>query len=161
MTSCISSLRLFRSLSPPSQAVPFSLRLTVNRSCALVAGVCFHIPGTLMLKHHSFTSQCLKNNWLRNRYLALSVCFPKSEEVLSFFSEASSRSSPQSLTFSLMLSRWFYLSQGVQCSLWLLNPAVSLAPYAPLFDFSFSSSPPSPPAPEKKTDQVLSSCLTC
>ena len=37
----------------------------------LVAGVCFHIPGTLMLKHHSFTSQCLKNNLLRNRYLAL------------------------------------------------------------------------------------------
>ena len=34
-----------------------------------------------------------------------------------------------------------------------------LRPHAPLFEFSFSSTPPSPPAPEKKTDQVWSSCL--
>ena len=65
---------------------------------------------------------------------------------------------PQSIAFSLVLWRWFYLSQ--ECPLSSLNTAVFLA----LSHYSSpaqspSSSPLSPPAPEKKTDktQVLSS----
>ena len=65
---------------------------------------------------------------------------------------------PQSIALSLVLWRWFYLSQESPLS--SLNTAVFLA----LSHYSSpaqspSSSPLSPPAPEKKTDktQVLSS----